>query len=330
MKVYDVTLQPNGAKLTCYIQDDTPEMETAHVRPAMLVFPGGAYMKCSAREGEPVALAYLAEGYNAFVLRYSVGADAPWEKSYADGVAAIKYIRENADALFVDPNKIAVVGFSAGGHLAAAMGTVSEEKPNALVLGYPVILENFGPPMGKTIPGADRYVTEKTPPSFIFATSNDSLVPVTNSLSFAQALADQDVFFEMHIYPVGAHGCALGKAAHANGHPGLVNSDAENWFRDSIRFLRHVFGDFPLIGQPRPGDLPDYSHPDLDTPLRYVLKKPACVAAVEGVLPGVCAMLRENPMSHSLSLRQLEDFAPQMINPQVLEALDAALKAVIK
>jgi hypothetical protein len=208
------------------------------------------------------------------------------------------------------------------------MGTVSEEKPNALVLGYPVILENFGPPMGKTIPGADRYVTEKTPPSFIFATSNDSLVPVANSLSFAQALADQDVFFEMHIYPVGAHGCALGKAAHANGHPGLVNSDAENWFRDSIRFLRHVFGDFPLNGKPQPGDLPDYSHPDLDTPVRYVLKNPACVAAVDGVVPGICEMLRENAMAQSTSLRQLAGFVPQMLTQEVLAALDAVLKTV--
>ena len=328
MKVFDLSLQPNGAKLTCYIQDNSPEMVTAHVRPAMLVFPGGAYMMCSDREAEPVALAYLAEGYNAFVLRYSVGADAPWEQSYADGVAAVKYVREHAEELSIDPNKIAVVGFSAGGHLAATMGTVSEEKPNALVLGYPVILEDFGPPMGKKIPGADQYVTEQTPPSFIFATSNDSLVPVSNSLAFAQALAARDVFFEMHIYPVGDHGCSLGKAAHANGNPGTVNRDAQDWFGDSVRFLRHVFGDFPLNGKPQPGDLPDYSHPDLDTPVRYVINKPACVSALEALIPGICGMLRENQMAYHLSLRQLAGFVPQMLTPEVLAALELALKTV--
>lgn len=326
MTIYDITLQPNHAKLTCYIQDRSPEMGTADIRPAMLVFPGGGYYSCSDREAEPVALAYLAEGYNAFVLRYSVGPDVPWDRSFEDGVAAVRYVRENAASLNIDPQKIAVVGFSAGGHLAACMGTVSEEKPNALVLGYPVILEEFGPPVGKTIAGADKYVTFQTPPSFLFATSNDALVPICNSLTFAQALAAEDIFFEMHIYPMGEHGFSLGKAAHANGNPGVVNKDAANWFQDSIRFLHHVFGDFSLNGQKQHGDLPDYSHLDLDTPVRYIIKKPASRQAIDGVIPGISQMLQSNLMAQGISFQQLATYSPDIFTSEVLAALEKALK----
>ena len=326
MKVYDITLKPNNAKLTCYIQDKSPEMVTADVRPAMLVFPGGGYFNCSDREAEPVALAYLSDGYNAFVLRYSVGPDVPWERSFEDGVAAVKYVRENAAQLNIDPQKLAVVGFSAGGHLAACMGTVSEEKPNAMVLGYPVILDEFGSPVGKVIASADKHVTAQTPPSFIFATSDDSLVPIRNSLTFAQALAAEDIFFEMHIYPMGEHGFSLAKAAQANGNPGVVNKDAENWFRDSIRFLHHAFGDFPLNGKEQPGDLPDYSHPDLDTPVRYIVKRPACTEAIDSVLPGISGMLKTNIMAQGLSFRQLAAYSPDIFTSELLAALECALK----
>lgn len=326
MKIFDVTLNPNNANLICYIQDKSPEMATADVRPAMLVFPGGGYFNCSDREAEPVALAYLSEGYNAFVLRYSVGADVPWERSYEDGIAAVKYVREHAESLDIDPQKIAVVGFSAGGHLAACMGTISDEKPNALVLGYPVILDEFGVAIGKSIASADKFVTQQTPPSFLFATSNDSLVPIRNSLTFAQALAAEDIFFEMHIYPMGEHGFSLGKAAHANGNPGVVNKDAENWFRDSIRFLHHVFGDFPLNDKAQPGDLPDYSHPDLDTPVRYLIKRPACVKAIDSVIPGVSEMLKSNTMAQGLSFRQLAVYSPNIFTAELLSTLACVLK----
>lgn len=90
----------------------------------MLVVPGGGYQYCSDREGEPVALAYMAQGFNAFVLRYTADATTPIDKALQDGAAAMDYLRANAAELEIDPQQIAAVGFSAGGHLVASLGTL--------------------------------------------------------------------------------------------------------------------------------------------------------------------------------------------------------------
>ena len=125
MKIITVTLAPNQAVLTCYLQDQSPKMPNAAIRPAMLVVPGGGYQYCSDREGEPVALAYMAQGFNAFVLRYTADATTPIDKALQDGTAAMDYLRANAAELEIDPQQIAAVGFSAGGH-TAAQGTAPQ------------------------------------------------------------------------------------------------------------------------------------------------------------------------------------------------------------
>ena len=122
--------------------------------PAILVIPGGGYgCVCADREGEPIALAFLARGYNAFVLHYSVGKDAPINCPLAEASAAMAYIRRNAESLGVNPEKVYAVGFSAGGHLCGSLGilwhrdeiiekagiTYGENRPTAVVLQYPVI-----------------------------------------------------------------------------------------------------------------------------------------------------------------------------------------------
>ena len=142
MKIITVTLAPNQAVLTCYLQDQSPKMPNAAIRPAMLVVPGGGYQYCSDREGEPVALAYMAQGFNAFVLRYTADATTPIDKALQDGAAAMDYLRANAAELEIDPQQIAAVGFSAGGHLVASLGTLlpKAQRPNALVLGYAATL----------------------------------------------------------------------------------------------------------------------------------------------------------------------------------------------
>ena len=119
-------------------------------RPAALIFPGGGYQYCSDREAEPVALAYLAEGYNAFVLRYTVGTSCPLDKALQDAQGSPAPSAGKCGPVPVSPRiKIVAIGFSAGGHLAAALGTQSEEKPNALVLGYAVTLGATWAPMGR-------------------------------------------------------------------------------------------------------------------------------------------------------------------------------------
>lgn len=170
-----ISVGPNHATLTCYLQDPSTAMPNTEIRPAALIFPGGGYQYCSDREAEPVALAYLAEGYNAFVLRYTVGTSCPLDKALQDAQAALRHLRENAALYRIAPDKIVAIGFSAGGHLAAALGTQSEEKPNALVLGYAVTLGATWAPMGRLHePDLGALVTDATPPAFLFATQGDS------------------------------------------------------------------------------------------------------------------------------------------------------------
>lgn len=202
-------------------------------RPTVLILPGGGYGYTSEREAEPIAMNYLAKGINACVLYYSV-APAVYPVSLIQSLCAIKYIRENAESWFADPDKIYVCGFSAGGHLAASVGTlwngeaaksyfgdVSDLKPNGLVLSYPVIVndENFHAGSFQNLLGdkvdnvhmrdltcLDKQVSENTPPSFIWSTFEDSTVPCESSLRFASALRKHNIPFELHIYEKGYHG----------------------------------------------------------------------------------------------------------------------------
>lgn len=108
--------------LTAYIQDKSEAIHASEARPAVLIFPGGGYEFVSDPEGEPVALAYAAKGFQTFVLKYSVKDKGVFPAPQREAFEAIAVIRRNAAEFMVDPDKIAVVGFSAGGHLAASTG----------------------------------------------------------------------------------------------------------------------------------------------------------------------------------------------------------------
>ena len=110
------------AHMQCYVQARSHKL-TMPPRPAVVIFPGGGYDYTSDREAEPVANAYLAAGYSAFVVRYAVGADARHPHPLLDAAAAVALLRARAEEFYIDPHKIAVCGFSAGGHLAAHLGT---------------------------------------------------------------------------------------------------------------------------------------------------------------------------------------------------------------
>ncbi len=208
-QAYSISNDPE-VTLTAYIPDISEEMENMKTKPAILVLPGGSYTVCSDREGEPVALAYLAKGFNAFILRYSLNEKSAFPTPLNDAENALNFIKNNAEKFHTDPNRIAVIGFSAGGHLAAALSAMSTNKPNACVLGYPCILDSTSPILAKPVESIDKYVTAQTPPTFIFAASNDGLVPIANSLKYAEALDKNGVGFEMHIFSDGDHGFSLG------------------------------------------------------------------------------------------------------------------------
>ncbi|MFC7405589.1 alpha/beta hydrolase [Georgenia alba] len=246
MHVFTEAVGDAGARLTGYLQDESDALSNAAVRPAVLVLPGGGYRHVSDREAEPVALAYLAEGFNAFVLRYSVGDEHTFEEALSEAQAALSLIRERSAELRLAPDRIAAVGFSAGGHLASSLGTVSDVKPDALVLGYPVTLAAMGDPMGTAIPGTDEHVTAQTPPTFLFSTADDEVVPIVNSLAFASALARAGVRFELHVYDSGTHGLSLAKPLTADGRSDYVNEPVQGWLALSVAFLHRLWGDFPV------------------------------------------------------------------------------------
>lgn len=242
MRVFTERVGQSG-QLTGYLADRSAAMPTAHVRSAVLVLPGGGYEYCSDREAEPVALAYLGHGFDAFLLRYTAGPDVPWRASFADAVAALEWVREHAGELDVHPDRVAVVGFSAGGHLAACLGTLAGVRPAALVLGYPGVRGWTGLTPGKQLPDPVAAVDGSTPPAFLFHTVPDEVVPVGDSLAWLSALATSGVPFEAHLYPSGPHGISLATALTASGVAANDDAVVAGWLPDSVRFLRGRFGD---------------------------------------------------------------------------------------
>ena len=220
-------------RLTTYLPYNMVEMKRQDwLRPCLIVCPGGGYTFNSEREAEVIAVHFLPEGYNVFVLNYSV-APHRFPSQIREVAAAVEMIHAHAKEWNCDVNRIAIMGFSAGGHLSAHYSTsydcaeVREVFPEsksvkASVLSYPVItaaptfshmgsiccVSGHDPLLPEDIEkfSCERHVTEHTPPAFIWHTAPDDLVPVMNSLLYAGALAKYNIPFELHVYPFGGHG----------------------------------------------------------------------------------------------------------------------------
>ncbi len=253
------------ATLTGYVPDNTPEVDMNRKRPAVLVLPGGGYEYTSDRENEPIALKFAAEGICAFALKYSCD-PARFPQALCEALAALKFIRENAEKFSIDSDNIAVCGFSAGGHLAASVGVLWNKpfiaehigeygaimKPNKLILSYPVIKNgehahqgSFNALLGDKVTNPEmleltsleKQVSTETPPSFIWHTYEDDCVPVQNSLAFANALVENNVPVELHVYRRGWHGLSLGNyVVDQNRRPNELHVTAD-WFDKAVRFI---------------------------------------------------------------------------------------------
>ena len=225
--------------LDIYLPFNMTEMRRENrKRPCMLVCPGGGYGMCSQREAEPIALHFLPEGYNVFVLYYSV-APHRFPTQLIEVAAAMELIYKNADIWNCDTDRIAIMGFSAGGHLAAHYSTVynceevrkafpESKAVNASVLCYPVIsadpknahmgsfvnLLGHEPAEGKERDffSCDKQVTPSAPPAFLWHTAEDGAVPAVNTLLYANALIKNKIPVEVHIYPYGNHGLSTSDA----------------------------------------------------------------------------------------------------------------------
>ena len=264
-KVFYPIPSDESVVLTSYLHDRSPEY-TYKKRPCMLVLPGGGYEVCSDREAEPIALAYMNKGFNAFVLRYSLKSKAVFPRPLIDALLSVKFIKDHAEEYNIDPNQIFAVGFSAGGHLCAALGTfwndeelkaqcgftADEGKVAGTILAYPVItggkhahrgsIDNvIGDKMKKTY-GVEKYSIEnqvhaQSAPAFIWHTFEDNCVPVENSLLMASALRRNNVPFEMHIFTKGCHGLSLSNEQTSLNGEMFINREAEVWFDMSVKWM---------------------------------------------------------------------------------------------
>ena len=253
--------------LEIYLPQNMTEMGRENLkRPCILICPGGGYAGVSQREGEPIALHFLPEGYNAFVLTYSVAPNR-FPTQLREVAAAMELIHRHADEWHCDSDRVAILGFSAGGHLAAHYSTcydcaeVREVFPNshsvqASILCYPVItadpahahmgsfinLTGRDPITAEDVEkfSCDRRVTGKTPPAFLWHTAADNGVPVMNSLLYAVALSSHNIPFELHVYPFGPHGLATVDKHTNNGLTSKV-IHAHDWLPSVKKWLTITF-----------------------------------------------------------------------------------------
>ena len=248
--------------MKAYLLGQVESIEWCRKRPAVLILPGGGYEFLSEREAEPIAMRYLAEGYNAFVLYYTTNARYP--AALENAAYALYKIRLRADEFGIDKEKIAVWGASSGGHLAGCLATMWNDeallnslgctaediRPSAAVLSYPVISGITNPHKGsfKVLLGEDathgelsrlsleNRVSPKTPPIFIWCTANDDCVPAQNSLVMAKACVSNKVPVELHMFDEGPHGLSTcDKVTGWNEYFYLDNCKA--WIDLSVKFL---------------------------------------------------------------------------------------------
>lgn len=234
LKEYFPELGANGAN--AYIDTYVPETIYKKKKyPCMVVIPGGGYHATSDREAEVIGIPFMAEGYRIVVVRYSV-APHRFPQHLREVAGAMELIYQHAEEWNIDTTKISIIGFSAGGHLAAQYSNryncpevreiFPDSKPvQAAILCYAVLsaderyrhagtIKNYvghSDPVEPTecLVSCELTVTEDTPPTYLWHTAEDGAVPVECSLIYAQALRAHKVPFELHIYPYGQHGLAL-------------------------------------------------------------------------------------------------------------------------
>ncbi len=259
------------ATLTTYIHE---YCHGERIRPAVIVCPGGGYHNLSPNEADPMAIYYANAGMNTFLLRYSIGERASEFRPLIEAALAIRHVREHAEEYCIDPNKIVICGFSAGGHLAASAGILWNHpavrdalgitdgspleginRPDGMILSYPVItssefrhVNSFRYLCGKQDPSdeerlvfsLDHHVDNTTPPTFIWHTFTDQVVPIESAVFLINALNKHKVPFEAHIFPEGPHGLAT-SFEDINKRKNDYTSHVGNWARLSVEWIEELF-----------------------------------------------------------------------------------------
>ncbi len=241
--------EDRAVTLTAYIQDNSPEYAKIEKRPAIIVLPGGGYSMCSDREADCIAMAYLHAGFHAFVLRYTLKKKGGWPLPLNDYDETVELIKSSQDKWHIDVNRIGVVGFSAGGHLAAVAATMAKNRPNVAILGYPALKQDIIDACQGGMPYPAEHIDNKTCPCFLFACRDDNIVPIDGMLDFQKELFAQGINFESHIYPYGGHGFATG---YANITDNKMCKHITDWIKDSVDFIGDVWGELTNSGHTSP------------------------------------------------------------------------------
>ena len=257
-----------GGELNVYARIPGEGVRTSR-RSAVIVLHGGGYFMRSMAEYEGVALRFLAEGYQAFTLDYSL-LPAQHPQQLREIMAAVAYIRRNAAKYGIDPHRIALCGFSAGSHLAAMLAAKwndegvlegtglcpNDVRPDAVILSYPPTVYNDPDDcleMFQNLVGGSRddsvlkeispihCATAENPPTFIWHTFTDEMVDVRHSLYYAARLKELGVSLEMHVFPEGPHAMGLCDEETAF-TPQHLNSHAAQWFPLALRWLKKTLG----------------------------------------------------------------------------------------
>lgn len=314
MRIEKIVLnEERNVSLTAYLQDVGGEFGFQD-RPAVMVMPGGAYLFCSDREADPVAAAFLRGGYHSFVLRYSVGENRTWPNPLCDYDQAYAYIADHAGDWGVDMNRLAVAGFSAGGHLAGAAATLARHRPAAAILGYAVVTDQVREVCDASdMPDVTTCVDHKTPPCFIFSSRSDPTVKISNSLRMMEALDAAGITFESHIYAGGPHGFSTGEYwLHTRSDK--FCDRIPHWVDDALGFLADVMGENrPFAGKIEPrygrhinGDWDAYL--SADCTVKRILGNPRAVEAIKPLLERI--------------RREMESFVPMMAPEDMLRAVE--------
>lgn len=202
--------------------------------PAVVIVPGGSYQQIKERDSERVAITFATHAFQAFVVRYPVLEHRDYQAAKTTVAQTFDYIVDHAVELDVNPDQLGVIGFSAGGQLAAAYSNQPATKAKFAALGYPVIKPTIDDRMGVKTEDVSQLVTDQTPATFIWGSVNDDLTPYLDHVNaYTMMLAQHGVPFELHEFGTGNHGIAL-----ANKYTGIVNRD---------RVDRHMSRWFPLF-----------------------------------------------------------------------------------
>jgi len=202
---------------------------------AFLIAPGGAYANCDESEGKPVAKRFNDLGYNAFILRYSVGKHYKWPYPLEDFDRAMEYLSGHADEFHVDAAHIVAAGFSAGGHLVAMAASMATHKPFAAILCYGLTERETLEFCAPDAPDASDVVNADTRPCFLASSRNDWIVPIRNTTKLMDAFERNYIDYEAHIYGYALHGFSVGEGSGAVGP--LFCSRVGNWVEDSLKWI---------------------------------------------------------------------------------------------